>query len=219
MKNSTIFKFLAITLIMCPLFISAMEQEKTASDFEIYQLLSFTGKNNPEFCLPADIVKTIASTVCEISQEINIWITQALNTLIRKRKELNESHNNQILNYALIEKYDNDSREIKEQIAELCQNNPNLTPEIHALLKEHNELEEKHKEIQDIANQMRKTNTIYGNLLALIEENDIVDTLTLSIERSPECVYQEPPKKNSNVTASINNQENSTNAACRCSIQ
>ena len=69
MKNSTIFKFLSISLLMCPLFSSAMEKESKASDFQIYQLLSCATKNDPEFYLPSELVHAIAITACEITKE------------------------------------------------------------------------------------------------------------------------------------------------------
>ena len=94
MKNSNLFKVLSILLLMCPMFSSAMETKQ--SDFQIYQLLSYVTKNNPQFHLPADLVQTITTTACKITENEKHQCIATLNKAHALMKKVNEQ-NQQLL--------------------------------------------------------------------------------------------------------------------------
>lgn len=137
MKN--LFKVLTLSLLACPLFSSAMNpttlcelqrtgHEQEASDFEIYQLLSFAAKNNPDFSIPADIVNAIARTAYDITEEENIAIAHEIDR----------------------------TQALKKRIAKQNQTMQNLTDEARTLMKEIRDPDEENKHLQALINEQGK---------------------------------------------------------------
>ena len=78
MFNSNTFKFLSVSLLMCPMFSFAMEvmdsfgahgiaEKRIVSDFQIYQLL-LAAKNEHQLDFPNELIQIITMNACSITE-------------------------------------------------------------------------------------------------------------------------------------------------------